>query len=77
MIPAKAHDRTYMTGPSQTATQVRSCPFCGLSTDVPHETQAGCIAALKREVSRMRDLLDRLKPVGAPPAPPPGPEKHT
>jgi hypothetical protein len=44
---------------------------------VPHETQAGCIAALKREVSRMRDLLDRLKPVGAPPAPPPGPEKHT
>jgi hypothetical protein len=37
---------------------VRSCPFCGLATDVPHETQNGCIEALQREISRVRDVLE-------------------
>lgn len=37
---------------------VRSCPFCGLATDVPHETQNGCIEALQREITRVRDILD-------------------
>jgi hypothetical protein len=33
------------------------CPFCGVPTDAPHETQQGCIAALHAEISRMRGVL--------------------
>lgn len=43
---------------------VRSCPFCGTATEVPHETQAGCIAALHTEIGRMRDILATLRPAG-------------
>ena len=43
------------------------CPFCGIATDVPHETQEGCIAALHGEIARMRQVLDRVRSVGAPP----------
>lgn len=35
-----------------------ACPFCGLVTDVPHETQQGCIDALHAEIARVRELLD-------------------
>jgi hypothetical protein len=53
--------------PAQTkATQ--ACPFCGLHSDVGHESQEGCIAALNAEISRMRDILQRLKPAGMPPS---------
>jgi hypothetical protein len=38
------------------------CPFCGLATDVPHETQEGCIEALHVEIARMRGILDHLRP---------------
>ena len=31
-----------------------NCPFCGVATDVPHETQEGCIQALHAEIARMR-----------------------
>jgi len=41
---------------------MRACPFCGLATDVPHETQEGCINALHAEIGRMRGLLAHLKP---------------
>ena len=75
--PCDGQYHTPMTGPSQAAMQVRTCPFCGLSTESPHETQASCIAALQAEVSRMRELLDHLKPAGAPPAPPADPDKRT
>jgi hypothetical protein len=37
-----------------------------VAAPVPHETQAGCIAALHSEIGRMRDLLATLKPAGAP-----------
>jgi hypothetical protein len=37
-----------------------SCPFCGSGTDLPHETQEACIAALHSEISRMRQVVDRL-----------------
>jgi hypothetical protein len=47
----------------------RACPFCGVATDVPHETQAGCIEALHVEIARMRGILDHLRPVGCPPSP--------
>lgn len=47
---------------------VRSCPFCGVATEVPHETQAGCIAALQGEIGRMRGILSTLKPAGVLPS---------
>jgi hypothetical protein len=45
---------------------VRSCPFCGLVTQVPHETQEGCIAALQSEIGRVRGILTTLKPASRP-----------
>jgi len=42
-----------------------ACPFCGVATPVPHETQAGCIAALHSEIGRVRGILATLKPAGA------------
>ena len=43
---------------------IRSCPFCGVTSGAPHETQEGCIAALHTEIGRMRDILANLKPAG-------------
>lgn len=37
-----------------------SCPFCGTGTDLPHEKQEACIAALHSEISRMRRVVERL-----------------
>ena len=48
---------------------IHTCPFCGVATDVAHETQEGCIAALHGEIGRMRGILSTLKPAGAVPAP--------
>jgi hypothetical protein len=45
---------------------VRACPFCGIATDVNHETQEGCIAALQIEIGRVRGILASLKPAGVP-----------
>ncbi len=39
---------------------VTSCPFCGVGTDLPHETQQACIAALHAEIARMRQVVERL-----------------
>jgi hypothetical protein len=44
-----------------------ACPFCGVATPVPHETQAGCIEALHSEIGRIRDILATLRPAGADP----------
>ena len=44
-----------------------SCPFCGTATDVPHETQQGCIEALQREIARVRDILEHSTPLSAEP----------
>jgi hypothetical protein len=41
-----------------------TCPFCGVATPVPHETQAACIAALHTEIDRMRGILATLRPTG-------------
>jgi hypothetical protein len=41
--------------------KVTSCPFCGVSADVPHETQERCIAALHSEIARMREVVARVK----------------
>ena len=37
-----------------------SCPFCSAGTDLPHETQEACIAALHAEISRVRQVVERL-----------------
>jgi hypothetical protein len=39
-----------------------NCPFCGVETDAPHESQEACIGALTVEVQRMRTLVQQLKP---------------
>lgn len=44
------------------------CPFCGVETEVPHETQQTCIHALQAEIGRMRSLLDHSRPLQAGPA---------
>ena len=53
-----------MSGLPKVPSALRSCPFCGVATEVPHETQSGCIAALHSEIGRMRDLLATLRPAG-------------
>ena len=40
-----------------------SCPFCGASTDLPHESQEACIAALQEEIARTREIVERVKPL--------------
>jgi hypothetical protein len=37
------------------------CPFCGLPSALPHETQAICVEALHREINRVRDILNHVK----------------
>jgi hypothetical protein len=36
------------------------CPFCGIASDVPHETQEGCIQALQAEIARTRQVLESV-----------------
>lgn len=63
------------TGSEPAPLPARDCPFCGVATDVPHETQEGCIEALHVEIARMRGILDHLRPLGhlaSPLAPPEG-----
>jgi len=36
------------------------CPFCGIASDVPHETQEGCIKALQAEIARTRQVLESI-----------------
>jgi hypothetical protein len=39
---------------------VTYCPFCGVGTDLPHETQEACITALHGEIARVRQVVSRL-----------------
>ena len=43
------------------------CPFCGIAGDHPHETQEACIDALRIEITRTRQVLERVtEPLRAP-----------
>jgi hypothetical protein len=42
------------------------CPFCGVVSDVPHETQQGCIDALQSEIAHTRRVLERTQPLASP-----------
>ncbi len=46
------------------------CPFCGVVTESPHETQAGCIQALNAEIVRMRAVLEQVHSAAVPGPPP-------
>jgi hypothetical protein len=35
------------------------CPFCDLVSAVPHHTQQACIDALREEIARTRQVLER------------------
>ena len=36
------------------------CPFCGIVSDHAHETQTACIEALQAEITRTRQVLERV-----------------
>jgi len=38
-----------------------TCPFCGIVTDVPHETQQSCIEALHAEIDQVRGILEHTR----------------
>ena len=43
------------------------CPFCGLASELPHESQESCIAALHAEITRTRQILENVtEPLPAP-----------
>jgi hypothetical protein len=43
------------------------CPFCGMASDIAHDTQAACIEALRAEVARTRQILEHVtEPLRAP-----------
>ena len=33
------------------------CPFCGIASEVAHDSQAACIEALHQEIEKARELL--------------------
>jgi hypothetical protein len=44
------------------------CPFCGVVTDVRHDTQEACIDALQSEIDLTRRLLERTTETSAAPS---------
>jgi hypothetical protein len=44
------------------------CPFCGLSTEIPHENQQGCLDALAAEIARLRSVLEHSESTAVPSA---------
>ncbi len=48
-----------------------TCPFCGIVTESPHDTQEGCIEALHEEIARMRAVLDHVRSAAVPHPPDP------
>jgi hypothetical protein len=36
------------------------CPFCGVASETPHDSQEACIQALRAEIARAQALLTRL-----------------
>jgi hypothetical protein len=42
------------------------CPYCGVSSEVAHETQEACIEALRAEITRVREVLNSVRSVAVP-----------
>ena len=55
------------------------CPFCGIASETPHDTQAACIEALRTEISRTQAMLTRSTPLSGTrcPVPDKTPEPET
>ncbi len=64
LFPAKVHNGTANMSGMQKPGPTGACPFCGVATSVPHETQEACITALHTEIGRMRAILSTLRPAG-------------
>jgi len=43
-----------------------NCPFCGVDTATPHETQEGCIQALNAEIARVKAVLSHVQSAAVP-----------
>jgi hypothetical protein len=58
--------------------KARVCPFCGMATESPHQSQEVCIAALQAEIRRTREILERItEPLRAPAIAPEDEPQHT
>ena len=42
------------------------CPFCGVASPAPHESQAQCIEALQAEIARVREVLSHVHSAAVP-----------
>jgi hypothetical protein len=42
------------------------CPFCGVVSAIPHESQQVCVDALAAEIARLRQVLERPRPTTVP-----------
>ena len=42
------------------------CPFCGVPTASPHESQEACIVALQAEIDRLRGVVGCLRSAAVP-----------
>lgn len=42
------------------------CPFCGVDSETPHDTQEACIEALRAEILRVRGVLDGVRSLEGP-----------
>ena len=47
------------------------CPSCGIASEIPHDSQQACIAALHAEISRTRQVLTHVGEPLVRPAPEP------
>lgn len=45
---------------------MEACPFCGVASPAPHESQVQCIEALQAEIARVRDVLSHVHSVAVP-----------
>lgn len=42
------------------------CPFCGVVSETPHDSQQACIEALQSEIERTRQVLTRVGDLSRP-----------
>jgi hypothetical protein len=43
------------------STHLMKCPYCGVSSDIAHETQEACIEALRAEIRHIREVLNHVR----------------
>jgi hypothetical protein len=68
-------DGLLVNGTMTSAYSQQCCPFCGVVSDAPHETQEACIQALQGEIARMRELLESARSPWTPEPAAEGPDR--